>query len=182
MIILLLAFIWAGLPAASGGERLKKQRLPELVTYKIDPKSKIELGKPFDLSALVGSAIGTQTEVKISFDSSPNLKIEAKGKVFPSIQEKDEKEILIKTSWVGEVPKDFDSMNTWVRMTIEYSPDYETLLTFLRNEAKIPDQSERKKLVRQTEDLASQKKKKTVHLRFFPGVSMLLSNEIKEEK
>jgi hypothetical protein len=86
------------------------------------------------LSCTLSSATGTLSQLDIQFGSSADLAVEPASAQVPALRQGEKKSFRLKVTKISTEKKDV--MGTWVRLTVEYLPDFAALRRLVQAEPR----------------------------------------------
>ncbi|MFZ2959364.1 MAG: hypothetical protein WA705_20955 [Candidatus Ozemobacteraceae bacterium] len=169
-LVLLLA-IFAGVAICPGLEAAKLHlfyTVPPVLLTELTLQPPLVRGVPLRLAASITAMIGTVSDLKISFDCSPDMKLDANPTTVGAMTAGEHKEILINVQWD---PKTLSS-KSWVRIIIDCLPDYPKLLEKVNDKKRFSDSFKRLGLISKVKAAAVAGKRQITTTDYLPDLDM----------
>ncbi len=103
-----------------------------------------ESGGKLRLTALIESRLGTLQNLEVFFDSSKDLQILSNTSLLKNLPPNSPRKVKILAIKTG---KEADELGSWLKMGVRFSPDYEAIMSSIKDKTVYPDDFERQKLV-----------------------------------
>ncbi len=119
---------------------------PQSVALSLTPSegSKVTSEGKFELNGTVEPRVGTLTDLKVFFETSPDLVVNPAGEEISELGTGKKKDYLLS---VSPGPGKSDGSGTWVRLRLVYFPDYRVLEQEFSDTTKYPYEPERKRML-----------------------------------
>jgi hypothetical protein len=171
-VIALLATVLLLTVAATTEVKGKKVDLfyprPAVMILDLVPTSKPVPGKSLKLEARLTGRIGVISNIRISFDSSKDIKVETPEIHLDALKAGEKRKFRVTAQW------DTQKLTTdsCVSMVVEYSPDFTKLLETVSNTKKYPDPWKRQNLVSKVKNEAATGSRKIETTEYFPALDV----------
>lgn len=157
----LFTWLGAGHPVTAN---VTRSVFPENIALSMTPLGPWSPEQGGILKAQITSRLGTLRQLEISFAASPDLTVHPLTSQVAELTEGTSENIPLRVARGPGLP---DEMGSWVRMRVQYLPDYERIAQAVCDPASYPNPAERQRLLAIVERNAHRAERYTAACRFF---------------
>jgi hypothetical protein len=171
LMIVSLCAVTVGGDAEPQGKKRKPAMFyqrPAVIVLKIASREPPVAGKNLEVVATVEGRLGMTSNLKISFDSSKDLRVETPAIEIPGIKAGEIREFRVSAAWD---PKALTG-DSCLRMVVEFTPDFAALLKVTSDGQAFPDPIKRKALVDRVKNEAVAGTRKIETCEFYPSIDI----------